>query len=81
MPYISDKDREDILFGIEQDVDEGLRLLHFAANDGDDMAMLILGDIYYNGNPLPADRSEAKKWYRLAADAGNEDAEDRLEEF
>ncbi len=29
-----------------------------------------LGNVYYNGNGVPVDYTEAAKWYRLAADQG-----------
>lgn len=62
------------------DIDEGLRLLRFAADNGEDTAMSSLGQIYFYGEVVPQDKALAKKWLKRAVDAGNEDAEEFLDE-
>ncbi len=48
-------------------------------NDGwSVIAQFYLGDMYYNGHGVPQDYSEAVKWYRMAAEQGNADAQSAL---
>lgn len=61
-------------------IDEGLQLLRFAAENDEDTAMSCLGQIYYHGEIVPQDKTLAKKWLQRAVDAGNEDAEEFLDE-
>jgi len=60
--------------GVPQDYDEAMKWLRLAANQGDAVAELWLGRIYFGGR----DFAEAVKWYRLAADQGNAQAQYRL---
>jgi uncharacterized protein len=36
--------------------------------------MTLLGNIYYSGHGVPQDYAEAKRWYEIAAAAGNSNA-------
>ena len=49
-----------------------------AAEQGDVMAMKELGDCYSEGIGVSQNYAEAVKWYRLAADQGNENAKEAL---
>jgi TPR repeat protein len=40
--------------------------------------MVNLGNLYLNGNGVPKDYAEARKWYEKAAAAGNEVAKTNL---
>jgi len=40
--------------------------------------MYFLGTLYEDGDGVPKDRQQARLWYRKAADAGHEDAVNRL---
>ena len=60
--------------GNEQAVDS----LRNAANKGDAYAQFVFGELNENGYGVKKDEDEAMKWYRLAAEAGNKQAIDRL---
>ena len=42
-----------------------------AAAAGNTAAMNGLGDLYFNGNGVPEDYAEARKWYERALAAGD----------
>ena len=48
------------------------------ANRGNARAQNNLGHMYYNGEGVPQDDVEAVKWFRLAADQGNNSAKGNL---
>lgn len=48
-----------------------LRLAQPAAEEGDDVAMQVLGLLYYNGKTVHQNFKEAFKWWRASADKGN----------
>lgn len=65
---------------------EAVKFLKLAADDGDDIAQLNLGILYYNHNDkmnLSDDESmqKARYYFDLAAQQGNEQAAERLENF
>ena len=45
-----------------------------AAKQGDSAAQCSLGLMYYNGQGVTQDYSEALRWYRTAVEQGNADA-------
>lgn len=45
------------------------------AEAGDANAQYALGSMYANGKGVPQDDAEAMKWWRLAAEAGDVDAQ------
>ena len=49
-----------------------------AAGQGFAAAQYNLGTLYENGDGVPQDKSEAAKWYRAAAEQGDEDAQFNL---
>ena len=51
------------------------------AETGNVEAMYTVGLTYLSGEETPRDISEAHKWIRLAANAGNEDAKLKLPEL
>ena len=57
----------------------GIQWLHKAADQGNIVAVCDLGDIYHDGGPnFPKNFVEAAKWYRIAAEKGDEGAIRRL---
>ena len=53
--------------------------LNKAADRGDIIAMIILGDCYYYGNNgAVEDKEAAAQWYHEAAERGNPDAQNKL---
>jgi len=48
-----------------------LRLARPAAEQGDDVAMLILGLMYYHGRVVQQDFKEAFRWWKASAEGGN----------
>ena len=50
-------------------------------SDQDARAWLDLGNKSYRGEGVPQDDAEAVKWYRLAANQGNADAQGKLREW
>ena len=53
----------------------GIQWLHKAADQGNIVAVCDLGDIYHDGGPnFPKNFVEAAKWYRIAAEKGDEGA-------
>jgi TPR repeat protein len=52
-----------------------------AAQAGDIDAQMTVADIYFSGGPVTADRTEARRWYEMAANQGNAQAARRLGEM
>lgn len=50
------------------------------AEEGNDDAQLLLGDLYYDGDGVGRDYREAAKWYQKASDKGNMEARYALAE-
>ena len=50
-----------------------------AAEQDYSTAQFNLGGCYYEGLGVEKDKAEAMKWFRLAADNGEEDAQEALE--
>ena len=64
--------------GIEQDEQRGFRMIRSAAEAlGDDEFQSAVGLCLENGLGVAKDTSKAAKWYKLAADQGNEEAAKR----
>jgi hypothetical protein len=55
-----------------------LRLARPLAEQGVARAQFILGSLYYSGQSVPQDSSEALKWFRRAADQGDARAQYNL---
>ncbi len=51
----------------ENNIDEGVKYLRKAANQGYDKAQHDLGTCYMNGIGVIRDTAEAEKWFRLEA--------------
>jgi hypothetical protein len=64
--------------GVSKDVQEGLRIISRLAQDNYSWAQYFLGDYYITGEFAPKDDREAAKWFRKAADQGNQAAKERL---
>lgn len=45
-----------------------------SARSGDALSQVFLGDMYFNGAGVKRNISEARKWYRMAAEQGDPDA-------
>jgi len=58
--------------GVVEDIDEGLRFLEKAANQGYVRAIHLFGYMYQKGWRLPQDFVLAHKWYNIAASLGDE---------
>lgn len=58
--------------GVVQDVDEGLRFLRKAADQGYVRAIRMFGYMYQKGWKVPQDFVLAHKWYNIAASFGDE---------
>ncbi len=56
-----------------------LRKYHKAADAGNAGAMTNIGFMYDNGHGVKEDYTEAMRWYRKAADRGDDDAKATLE--
>ena len=54
-----------------KNIPKPVRLYRFAAERGDTAAMVYLGDCYWRGKGVKANRSEAAKWYLRAAEKGH----------
>ena len=46
------------------------------AKQGDVLLQSALGAIYYEGKVVPQDYAEAEKWFRMAADQGDDTGQD-----
>lgn len=65
--------------GLSKDDAEALRLIRAAAATDNPNGMHTLGVMYEHGHGVPADKTEAVKWYRRAAEAGDTRSKERLE--
>jgi hypothetical protein len=65
-------EKDDPTIKIEVDQDES------GANAGDVFSMMLLARRYERGNGVEQDRTQALKWYQMAARAGNADAMEYL---
>jgi TPR repeat protein len=61
------------------DYTRALRIIRPMARKGYARAQFKLGLIYVRGNGVPQDYGEALRWYRKAAEQGNEDAKRAIE--
>ena len=52
-----------------------------AASQGDIESAAELGDMYYGGEGIPQNYTLAAKWYQMAADHGDEEVKESLEEI
>ena len=52
-----------------------------AAEEGNDEAQYNVGNAYKRGEVVEQNFEEAVKWWRLAAEKGNEDAKEVLEKL
>ena len=57
------------------DETEGYRLTHLAAEQGDVKAQTTLGLFYSNGRGVTQSDVEATKWFRRAAEQGDDEAQ------
>jgi hypothetical protein len=48
---------------------------------GDTAAMRMLGTMYYNGLSVNKDKEEGRRWYRMAAEAGDAQAQRELSQM
>lgn len=69
-----------ILRGVIEPVDpnESFHCLYLVAQDGMERAQDLLGDLYYYGNGVEQDHSEAVKWFRRSAEQGYARAQNDL---
>ncbi len=68
---------------VPENLAEAIQLLDVAAQSGHPEAMRVLGACFARGRGVPLDRIEACKWWKLAADRGDDSAKaylDHLEE-
>jgi hypothetical protein len=61
-----------------RDKADGMRWIKRAAEDGDVVAMRLLGMAYQNGKGIAKDTAEGKKWLQAAAEKGDTEAQFRL---
>jgi TPR repeat protein len=66
--------------GVKRDFLEMVRLYRLAAVRKHAPAQCCLGDAYLLGQGVPVDHDEAKRWFRLAADQGDDIARERLDQ-
>ena len=66
---------------INPDYDKAFMWIEKSASQGLHHAQRLLGDLYMNGIGCLKDRIEARKWYTLAANQGDEVAKIMLEEY
>jgi len=59
---------------VPQDPAEAARYYRYAALAGEPYAQVYLGRLYEHGDGVPKDIEEAFRWYRKAADQGDEEA-------
>lgn len=66
--------------GIALNAEAGFKKIRKAANIGTpDYAMFALGECYYNGIGTTVNKQLAKEWFQKAADAGIEEAQEKLD--
>lgn len=63
------------LFMQEEKKQEGLKLIRYAAEKGNQHAQLRLGAIYFAGEGLKTDRKKGCVWFQKSADQGNAQAQ------
>lgn len=63
---------------IKQEKIETVKRFAQAAEQGDALGQIDLGNCYYYGNGVKQDYAEAVKWYRKAAEQGNQVAQNAL---
>lgn len=67
-------------YGVDENINEGLRLLKQAANAGDAQSSLYLGTIYHKGlHGVGINLQDAHKWYSEASKQGVPEAQTGLE--
>lgn len=67
--------------GHEPDPDTALKYFLLAAERGNVTSQSILGDMYSAGDEIPKNLDEARRWYSIASENGDSDAQKRLEEL
>ena len=66
--------------GIDLNAEDGFKKIRKAANVGTpDYAVFALGECYYNGIGTAVNKQLAKEWFQKAADAGIEEAQEKLD--
>jgi len=60
------------------DTARAIQIYTFLAEQGNTIASLSLGKIYYEGIGIPINYIESEKWYMKATEGGNAEAKDRL---
>lgn len=65
----------------ERDFKKAFKLYQNAAQKGHTQAMYGLGTMYRNGQGVKKDDTEALKWFKKAADAGDKSAEEAVKEL
>ena len=66
---------------ISKDVVNGVKLIKMAADKGDSVALLMLGDLSRQGIGMPKNLKIALQYYKKAEEAGNEAATKRLAKY
>lgn len=66
---------------VARDIQKALSLFQQSWERGEPVAALNIGLIYKRGLDVPVDYSQAAKWFRLAADQGNTQAKDELNQL
>lgn len=65
--------------GVEKDMDEAVKWIRKAAEQGDAQAQYNLGVCYISGDGVVPNKQEAMKWLRKAAKQGHPQAKEILE--
>ena len=66
--------------GVKQDFEKGINLCKKAIDSGNTSAMNMMGNIYLRGEgEMEEDYKEAEKYYKMAADLGDENGQKNLE--
>lgn len=60
--------------GVEINLEEGLKLLHKAADESDTLALFKLGNLYLEGNKVPANPKYAIQLFKKSSENGSTDA-------
>lgn len=68
-------------FGVEQNEKRAVELFLIGANAGDAISRNTLGHCYEHGKGVIQNASQARHWYKLAAEQGNENAARSLREL
>jgi len=63
-------------YGFQRNTTENIQA---AADGGDGEAARLMGDMYYWGDTVEPDRAKAEEYWTMAAQAGNETAQARLQ--